>query len=110
MIAQLELEVQELGRRAQQAENQETKEALDIPAELTRREDRKAALQQARQVIEARAKEIAAAKQADYQANKPSARRSARRGKSRVARNRRLRARPRTRRHNTTSPIRKAAL
>ena len=68
MIAQLELEVQELMARAQQAENQETKEALDIPAELTRRETRKAALQQARQVIEARAKELAAANQADYEA------------------------------------------
>ncbi len=68
MIAQLELEVQELIQRAQQAEAQETKDGLDIPAELTRREDRKAALQQARQVIEARAKELAAAKQADYAA------------------------------------------
>jgi transposase len=68
MIAQLELEVQELMARAQQAENQETKDALDIPAELTRREDRKAALQQARQVIEARAQEVAAARQAGYDA------------------------------------------
>src|SRR5260221_7398562 len=68
MIAQLELEVQELMARPQQAENQETKEALDIPAELTRRADRKAALQQARQVIEARAQELAAAQQADYEA------------------------------------------
>jgi transposase len=68
MIAQLELEVQELMSRARQAENQETKDALDIPAELTRREDRKAALQQARQVIEARAQEMAAARQADYDA------------------------------------------
>ncbi len=68
MIAQLELEVQELMQRAQQAETQETKDALDIPAELTRREDRKAALQQARQVIEARAQEVAAARQADYDA------------------------------------------
>jgi len=68
MTAQLELEVQDLVGRAQQAENQETKEALDIPAELARREDRIAALQQARQVIEARAKELAAAQQADYQA------------------------------------------
>jgi transposase len=68
MLAQLELEVQELMTRAQQAENQETKEQLDLPAELTRREDRKAALQQARQVIEARAKAVAAAKQADYDA------------------------------------------
>lgn len=70
MVAQLEWEVQELMTRAQQAENQETKEQLDLPAELTRREDRKAALQQARQVIEARAKELAAAKQADYAAKK----------------------------------------
>jgi len=66
MIAQLELEVQELMSRAQEAENQETKEALDIPAELTRREDRKAALQQARQVIEdrRRAREHGAQRQA----------------------------------------------
>lgn len=71
MIAQLELEVQELMSRAQQAENQETKDALDIPAELTRREDRKAALQQARQVIEARARELAAAQPADDAAKPP---------------------------------------
>ncbi len=68
MIAQLELEVQELMQRAQQAEAREIKEGLDLPAELTRRKDRKAALQQARQVIEARAKELAAAKRADYAA------------------------------------------
>lgn len=68
MIAQLELEVQELMNRAEQADAQEAKDGLDIPAELTRREDRKAALQQARQVLEARAKELAAAKQTDYAA------------------------------------------
>lgn len=68
MIAQLELEVQELMQRAEQADAQEAKDGLDIPAELTRREDRKAARQQARQVIEARARELAAAKQADYAA------------------------------------------
>ena len=68
MLAQLELEVKELTERAQQAEAQESKDALNIPAELTRREDRKAALQQARQIIEARAKEMAAAQQPDYEA------------------------------------------
>jgi transposase len=68
MLAQLELEVQELMQRAEQAENQETKEQLDIPAELQRREARQAALKQARQVIEERAKAMAAAKQADYEA------------------------------------------
>ncbi|MGH8335721.1 MAG: transposase [Gammaproteobacteria bacterium] len=67
MIAQLELEVQELMTRAERAEKEESKDPLDIPAELTRREDRKAALQQARAVIEARAQELAAAKQADYE-------------------------------------------
>lgn len=68
MLAQLELEVKELMERAQQAEAQESKDALDIPAELARREDREAALQQARQVIEARAKELAAAQQPDFEA------------------------------------------
>jgi transposase len=67
MLAQLELEVKELTARAQQAENQETKDTLDLPAELTRREDRKAALQQARQIIEARAKELAAAQRLAYE-------------------------------------------
>lgn len=68
LIAELELEVSQLMERAGQAEVQEQQEALDIPAELKRRESRKAALQKARQVIEERAKEMAAAQQADYQA------------------------------------------
>jgi len=68
LIAQLELEVSQLLERAQQAEAQESQEPLDIPAELQRRESRKAALQKARQVIAERAKEMAAAQQADYAA------------------------------------------
>jgi len=68
MIEQLELEVKELMRRAEQAEARETKETLDIPAELARREQRVAALQQARRVLEERAKEIAAAQQKEYEA------------------------------------------
>lgn len=68
MIAQLELEVNQLLERAQQAEAQESPEPLDLPAEIKRRADRQAALQKARQVIEARAKEMAAAQQGDYQA------------------------------------------
>jgi transposase/cytochrome oxidase assembly protein ShyY1 len=64
LIAQLELEVNQLLERAQQAEAQERQEPLDIPAELKRRQSRKAALQKARQVIEERAKEMAAAQQA----------------------------------------------
>ncbi|MBI2926148.1 MAG: transposase [Verrucomicrobia bacterium] len=68
MLEQLELEVKELLERAEQAETQEPKERLDIPAELARREKRKAALQQARQVIAERAKELAAAQQEEFKA------------------------------------------
>jgi len=68
MIAQLELEVAQLIERAQQAQARETQETLDLPAELARREKRVAALQQARQVIEERAREMAAAQQPQYEA------------------------------------------
>jgi len=68
MIEQLELEVKELLERAEQAEAKEAQETLDIPAELARREKRVAALKQARQVIEQRAKEMAAAQQEEYEA------------------------------------------
>ena len=68
MIAQLELEVAQLIERAQQAQAQETQETLDIPAELVRREKRVAALPQARQVIEERAREMAATQQPQYEA------------------------------------------
>jgi transposase len=66
MIEQLELEVKELMERAEQAEAKEAPETLDIPAELARREKRVAALKQARQVIEERAREMAAAQQEEY--------------------------------------------
>jgi transposase len=61
LITQLELEVPELLTRAAQADTQAPKETRDLPAELTRREKRLPALKQARQVSEARAKEMAAA-------------------------------------------------
>lgn len=68
MIEPLELEVQELMERAEQAQARETKETLDITAELARREKRVAALPQARQFIEERAREMAAAQQPQYEA------------------------------------------
>ena len=68
LINQLQLEVQELVTRAEQADTREAKETLDIPAELARRETRINALKQARQVIAARAKELAAAQQVEHQA------------------------------------------
>lgn len=68
MLQQLELEVKELMERAEQAEAQESKETLDIPAELARRDKRIAALKQARAVIEERAKQWAQAQQPEYEA------------------------------------------
>ncbi|MEY2880429.1 MAG: hypothetical protein RLZZ15_2809 [Verrucomicrobiota bacterium] len=84
LLAQLELEVTTLMARAQQAEAQETKDALDLPAELTRRTDRHAALRQAREVIEARAKELAAAQQPAFAAQQ--AHRAAQRAAGRTPR------------------------
>ena len=68
MLKQLELEVKELMGRAEQAEAKESRETLDLPAELARRDKRVAALKQARKVIEGRAKELAAAQQPEYEA------------------------------------------
>src|SRR2546425_760666 len=68
MVEQLELEVKELFERAKQAEVTDAKETLDIPAELARRQERVAALKEARQVIEQRVKEMAAGQQEEYEA------------------------------------------
>lgn len=68
MIEQLELEVKELLERAEQVEAKESQATLDLPVELARREKRVAALRQARAVIEARAKELAAIEQPEYEA------------------------------------------
>jgi len=61
MITPLELEVTALRTRAEPADARETPEPLALPAERRRREPRVAALQRARQVIEERARELAAA-------------------------------------------------
>ena len=67
LIAQLELEVQALVTRAEQAEASAPRETLNIPAELQRREKRLDALKHARAQIEIRAKEMAALKKAEHQ-------------------------------------------
>ena len=67
LITRFQLEVQELTARAETADAKEAQEPLDIPAELARREKRIESLQHARQIIEAQAKEMAAAQQAEYQ-------------------------------------------
>ena len=68
MIKQLELEVQQLVKLAEEADAKPRHDGLDLPSEISRREDRKAALQKAREVIEARAKEIAQVNKSEYEA------------------------------------------
>ena len=65
---QLKREVQELLRRAEQADEAEGRQPLDIPAEFSRREARLQAIAQAKAEIERRAAERQAAEQAAYEA------------------------------------------
>jgi transposase len=55
MIEQLELEVKQLVGKAEQADSTPLQDGLSIPEEITRRQERKAALEKARAEIEARA-------------------------------------------------------
>lgn len=72
MIRQLELEVEELTRKAEEADSAPLEDGLTLPAEIKRREDRKAALEKARQIIEERYEEARKEKQAEYEAKKNS--------------------------------------
>lgn len=65
--AQLKAEVAELLRQAEEADNSEQPDGLDIPAELTRREERLEAIGRAKTEIERRATERYAEEQAEYQ-------------------------------------------
>ena len=65
--AQLRREVQELLRRAEQADAEEEPE-MDIPDELARREDRLAAIKRAKEEIARRAQERFETEQAEYEA------------------------------------------
>lgn len=63
---QLKKEVQELLKKAEQVDA-EDESAMDIPDELTRREDRLAAIKSAKEEIERRAQERFEAQQAEYE-------------------------------------------
>jgi transposase len=67
LSAQLELEVQQLLAKAEQADATPLQDGLRIPEEITRRQERKAALAQARAEIEARAQARYTAQLAEYQ-------------------------------------------
>lgn len=75
-MAQLELEVQQLIGKAEQADATPRQEGLTIPEEIVRRQARQAALAKARAEIEARAQARDAAELAEYE--KKTAERAAR--------------------------------
>jgi transposase len=66
-IAQLDLEVKELLAKAEQADSTPLQDGLSIPQEITRRQERKAALQKARVEIEARAQARYCAELAEHE-------------------------------------------
>ena len=66
--AQLQAEVQELLALAAEADQSTVPDGVSLPDEITRREDRLAAIAAAKVKIEARAKERFAGEQADYEA------------------------------------------
>ena len=66
-IEQLELEVQQLLARAEQADATPLQDGLSIPDEIVRRQERKAALEKARAEIEVRAHARYAAELAEYE-------------------------------------------
>jgi len=67
MIEQLELEVRQLVAKAEQADRTPLQEGLTIPEEITRRQERQAALAKARAEIEARAQARYAAELAEHE-------------------------------------------
>ena len=67
MLEQLELEVQQLVAKAEQADCTPLQDGLTIPEEIVRRQERKAALAKARAEIEARAQTRYAAELAKYE-------------------------------------------
>ena len=80
--AQLEVEVKERLARAEAADQEPLPEGLSLPAELARREERLAAIQQAKTQIEASAAERDAREKADFDAKiKPREQKTARSGK-----------------------------
>jgi transposase len=67
MIQQLELEVEQLMKKAEQADAKPLEDGLTIPEEIVRRQERKAALAKARAEIEARAQTRYAAELAEHE-------------------------------------------
>ena len=67
IIEQLELEIEELTRKAEKADSAPLNDGLTVPDEIARRKDRKASLEKARRVIEERYENVKQQKQAEYE-------------------------------------------
>jgi len=70
MVRQLELEIEQLTRKAEDADSVPLDTGLSIPEEIRRREDRKAKLLEARKVIEERYAAVRQQKQEEYEEKK----------------------------------------
>jgi transposase len=70
MVRQLEVEIEQLTRKAEEADSVPLDTGLCIPDEIRRREDRKAKLLEARRVIEERYADAYRQKQEDYEGKK----------------------------------------
>ena len=68
ILTQLELEIEELTRKAEEADSTPLEEGLSLPDEIVRRTERKAKLQEARKIIEERYEEHRKQKQEEYEA------------------------------------------
>jgi len=67
LMQELDLEIEELLRKAEEADSTPLDDGLSIPEEVQRRQERKAQLAQARAEIEARAQARAALERAEYE-------------------------------------------
>jgi transposase len=67
MIKQLELEIETLAQKAEEADSRNSDNGLSVPEEIKRRKDRKDALEKARNIIEERYEKVKAEKQLEYE-------------------------------------------
>ena len=100
LIEQLELEVKQLVAKAEPADRTPLQDGLSIPEEITRRQERKAALEKARAEIEARAQARYAMQLAEHEKKRVE--------QESVANHRKLRPRSRKPKTSITLPIRRA--
>jgi len=80
-IKQLELEIEQLTQKAEEADNTPLLDGLTIPDEISRRQNRKDALEKACSVIEERYEEILKVKQTEYEEKKNKRNKDRRDGK-----------------------------